>query len=89
MPKEVHIATYRIDPDKWELFQEWCRQNKTDASKTIIAYIDSLIKPLDKHIDNNEVNYLKNEVKQLKAKIEQLDAVIASLVERLDKIEKQ
>lgn len=37
------LATFRIDPDEWEAFQQWAKRNGTTASALLVEYIEECL----------------------------------------------
>ncbi|MFB2920177.1 MULTISPECIES: hypothetical protein [Aerosakkonema] len=37
------LATFRIDPNKWQAFQQWAKRSGTNASALLTEYIDGCL----------------------------------------------
>lgn len=80
------LATFRIDADQWDAFQEWAKRSGTNASALLVNYIeqclvstpsrfshfpDRMNKNLDKRLDSLEQRLLFLET-SLEARIQYL-----------------
>ena len=92
------LKNFRIDESKWIKFQEWCTENNTNASQSILDYIDGCIdesyqgqesylqERIDDCRDKVEVNF--ETMSRQKEQIKQLEIRVQGLEEKEKKLDK-
>ena len=58
------LATFRIDADEWEAFQQWAKRNGTTASALLVEYIEECLdrpptKPSGIRLEHMVINLTK------------------------------
>ena len=54
------LKNFRIEESRWQLFQEYCKENNTNASQAILDFIDSCLKDkyqpsIEEYIDKKTI----------------------------------
>lgn len=92
------LKNFRIDESKWIKFQKWCAENNTNASQSILDYIDGCIdkgyQEQESHLqgriddcrDKVEVNF--EAMSRQKEQIKQLKIRVQKLEEKEKKLDK-
>jgi len=81
--KEKILATFRIDPDKWESFKESASIENSNATSVLLDYIDW-------YLDGYRIQKGRSKTIKSQPRLDNLDERIEALVnERIDAVVKE
>lgn len=84
------LATFRIDANKWQAFQQWAKRSRTNASALITEYIDGCLDipptrvsrfSIDKNSDDSLAQRMDELEQRLKDLQSSMEASIKQAVE--------
>lgn len=81
------LATFRIDVDKWQAFQQWAKRSGTNASALLTEYIEECLdmaptKISRLSIDRNGSSHLDQRVDDLENRLKHLETSIESVIKQ-------
>lgn len=68
--RQKKLATFRIDADEWEAFQEWARRSGTNASALLVNYIEECLDRTPTRFSRMPIDRITN---NLDKRIDRLD----------------
>ena len=83
------LATFRIDPDEWEAFQEWAKRSGTNASALLVNYIEQCLDRPPSKISRFSLNgtddNIERRIDSIDKRLKLLEGSIEEKIEKLIK----
>lgn len=81
------LATFRIDANKWQAFQQWAKRSGTNASALLTEYIESCLDiPPTKisrfSIDKNDHGSLEQRIDELEQRLKDLQTSMEASIKQ-------
>ncbi|MCL1474610.1 hypothetical protein [Argonema antarcticum] len=87
--KKKKLATFRINPDEWQAFQEWAKRSGTNASALLVDYIEQCLdRPPDKISrisPDGTTNNIDYRIDSIDKRLKALEGAIEERIEKLIK----
>lgn len=83
------LATFRIDPNEWEAFQEWAKRSGTNASALLVDYIEQCLdrppSKISKFLQNETTSNIDYRIDTIEKRLKALEESIEQRIEKFIK----